>query len=436
MKRNCLFVIESHFPSNYYNELTLEGVFPFYLTTDGNKTLIEMKIDELKKTYDGTIYVYEPTLEYHKLLNKFLLHDLDSYNNVKVISKIELLGDNLKNISIECWDNGIRSENVQKDYLISLKSENTCRYFNKIEFEDDKVIKTAKTSDAIKLQKIENKFYNKYGNIPVIAKKLGYNKYKNKLVLQKVDGETAQNWYYKNGNHEELISNVIKALHVLNDTKISVEDKNEDIRKAFYNELVGKINGRVMPCKKLIDYFISETNVKSIDGLKITHNYELLINAVSKWYKDNEVNFNACLCHGDPNTDNTMIDKNGNVIFIDPRGYFGNLKTIGLGMSEYDIAKFCYGLNGYSRFNSSPYIEIRCDNNLDLRISYPTGDSKSITQIDLDDMPIDINEKIIVGIIWMKLTSYIINDPMKSVIAYLYGNAICTKYLTKLGYIK
>lgn len=434
MKKNCLFIIESHYPSSYYDEITLEGVFPFYLTTDGNKTLIEKKIDELKKDYDGTIYVYEPTPEYQKLLNKFLMHDLESYGQVKVISRIDLLGNALKDISIECWNNGIKSENAQKDYLISLKTANTCRYFNKIEFEDDKVIKTAKTKDAIKLQKIENKFYDSYGSIPVLAKKLEYDKHKNELILQKVNGETAQGWYYDNGNHKELISKVIKALHILNDTPIDVKDKDEDIRKAFYNELVGKINSRVMPCKNLIDYFIEQTEVKSIDGMKITKNYDVLISRISKWYKDNEVNFNACLCHGDPNTDNTMIDKDGNVVFIDPRGYFGSLKTIGLGMAEYDIAKFCYGLNGYSRFNSAPYIEIRCDNKMNLEVRYPIGDFTSITQIDLDDMPIDINEKIIVGIIWMKLTSYIINDPMKSVIAYIYGNAICTKYLRQLGY--
>lgn len=436
MKNNCLLVIESHVPSSYYDMLTLEGVFPFYLVTDGDKTLIEKKIDDLKKEYDGNIYVYEPIKEYQVLLNSFLMHDLDSYNQVKVLSRIDLIGDNLKNIHIETWDKGIRSEEGQKEHLISLKTENTCRFFNKIEFEDDKVIKTAKTKDAIHLQKIENDFYSNYGDISVMAKKIDYDNHSHVLTIQKVDGETAQNWYYDNGDHKELISMVIKALHVLNDTPIDVKDKDEDIRKAFYNELVGKINTRVMPCKKLIDYFLNQSEVKSIDGMKITYNYNALIDAIRNWYQKNEVNFNACLCHGDPNTDNTMIDKHKNVVFIDPRGYFGNLKTIGLGMAEYDIAKFCYGLNGYSRFNCAPYIEIRCDDKWNLSVQYPIGDYSSITQIDLDDMPIDTNEKIIVGIIWMKLTSYIINDPMKSVIAYLYGNAICTKYLKQLGYLK
>ena len=435
MKRNCLLVVESHIPAGYYDELTLEGVFPFYLVTDGDKTLIEKKIDELKSRYDGTIYVYEPIAQYHTLLNIFIQHDLDSYNMVKVISKIDMLGDLLSTLTIETWKDGIRSEEGQKEYLISLKTTNTCRFFNSISFEGNKVIKIAKTKDAIKLQKIENKFYDEYGKLDVLAKKLGYDKDKHELILEKVDGETAQSWYYDNGNFKDLISNVIKALHKLNDTNIEVKDSDENIRKAFYNELIGKITARVNPCIRLINYFLEETNVKTIDGMDITYNFFKIIKALKHWYNNNEVNFNACLCHGDPNTDNTMIDKDGNVVFIDPRGYFGNLKTIGLGMAEYDIAKFCYGLNGYSRFNSSPYIEIRVDNEMNLNVKYPIGDYSSITQIDLDAMPIDTNEKIIVGIIWMKLTSYIINDPMKSIIAYLYGNAICTKYLKELGYM-
>ena len=121
--------------------------------------------------------------------------------------------------------------------------------------------------------------------------------------------------------------------------------------------------------------------------MPITTNFNVFMDALKKWYKNNEINFNACLCHGDPNTDNTMIDKNGNVVFIDPRGYFGNLKTIGLGMAEYDIAKFCYGLNGYSRFNSAPYIgieEIDYQTGINLKLEYASGDFSSIEQIDVD----------------------------------------------------
>ena len=439
MKKNCLFVVQSHYTESHYMELNLELVFPFYLVTDGEKTIIERKIDELLDKYDGDIYVYEAFREYAELLNSFLCHNRESYYRVHVISEIDRMGDLTKTFSIECWDKGIREEFEQKKYLMDLSTKNTCRYFNQIKIEDDKVIKIAKTEDASKLQKIENDFYDRYSNIPCLCGKQGYNENKHELILNKIDGVTAQEWYYKNGDFKKLISDVIKALHTINDVDIDVDDEDEDIRRAFYNELIGKVYTRVNPCKKLIDYFIEETEVRCIDYMPITTHFNVLMDALKKWYENNEVNFNVCLCHGDPNTDNTMIDKDGNVIFIDPRGYFGKLKTIGLGMAEYDIAKFCYGLNGYSRFNSAPYVtigEIDYSDGMNLKLKYPNGDFSSITQIDLDDMPIDTNIKIIVGIIWMKLTSYIINDPMKSVIAYLYGNAICTKYLKELKYLK
>ena len=41
MKKNCLFVVQSHYTESHYMELNLELVFPFYLVTDGEKTIIE-----------------------------------------------------------------------------------------------------------------------------------------------------------------------------------------------------------------------------------------------------------------------------------------------------------------------------------------------------------------------------------------------------------
>lgn len=435
-RKSCLFVIESHVPSSLYDELTLEGVFPFYLTTDGDKSIIEKKLYELLEVY-STVYAYEPNHEYRKLLCEFLMHDLKLSNHVKVVSDISMIGIKLKGMTIEVWDKNIKNEYLQKNYLKSLKSNNTCRYFNFISISDGKVVKTAKTEDAIQLQKIENKFYDMYGSLDVLAKKLGYDEDKHELVLERVDGDTAQNWYYKNFDYKILINRVVTALHKMNDTPIDIVDTQEEIDRAFYVELVKKIDERVAPCKMLIDYFLKETDARMIDNMPITRDYNKLMGAIKKWYVGAKDSFKGCLCHGDPNTDNTMIDKDGKVVFIDPRGYFGKLKTIGLGLPQYDVAKFCYGLNGYSIFNSAPYIEVRCscDDMSRLSVVYPDV-AGSIEQISLDDMPIDTDTKLIVGIIWMKLTSYIINDPMKSVIAYLYGNAICTKYLKQMGYLK
>ena len=38
-------------------------------------------------------------------------------------------------------------------------------------------------------------------------------------------------------------------------------------------------------------------------------------------------------------------------MFIDPRGYFGRSKI--LGIKEYDLAKILYGISGYDTFNNN-----------------------------------------------------------------------------------
>lgn len=118
------------------------------------KTIIERKIDELLDKYDGDIYVYEAFHEYAELLNSFLFHNREYYDRVHVISEIDRMGDLTKlfllNVGIE-----VLEKNLTKEISQGFVNQNTCRYFNQIKIEDDKVIKIAKTEDAIKLQKIE-----------------------------------------------------------------------------------------------------------------------------------------------------------------------------------------------------------------------------------------------------------------------------------------
>lgn len=439
-KKDIAIMIIGNLCSKYkYMNIGLLGLFPFYLTTNGNQTIIETKLDELLKSY-RKIYLVENNPEYNKLLKDFIWstnEKFDKYQYVNVINLVEMYNlTNSLNVDYIKW-NDIRNESEQRKYLENLSSDNTCRFFNEIKFDINKVHKIAKTKDAIKLQKIENEFYDKYGKYDCFCNKLDYDENNHELVLEKIDGHTVQQYYELNTGYAMLINKFKNTLKDLNSIPIDIVDSDKDIYDAFYNELYSKIQSRVLPCSDLIYYFMTSTGVETIDGMKITKNFGTLLSKIDHWFKDNYSKFKACLCHGDPNTDNVMFTTDGKMKFIDPRGYFGNLKTIGLGLPEYDMAKFCYGLNGYSKFNRSPYISCSLDLDKNLRVQYPNivkANGRSITQIDLCLMDVDDNVKIMIGIIWMKLTSYIINDPMKGIIAYLYGNAICTKYLNQLGY--
>lgn len=440
-KKNCLIVPCLTLDEDWYSDLTL-NVFPWWLATTKSCTIIEDMINELHSEGYKTVYIFIKDHASRWILMNILAHN--NVQNYKIISDMNRVGKDLVDCDIIDLGKGYPEEDEYKKELIKKSTKNTSRYFNSLTFTEDTVVKKALTQQAVDLQESELNFYRMWSSkIPSMCQLIDYSKERHEITIEKIEGTTAQDWHEKNPTkYVELIKKVKTALEQFNRVEIPshlLYDTEEDIKKAFKNELIDKISDRVDPVKPMISEFIDEVAYADrkffIDGMRIEDDFNYLMSGIKEWYSDIEKSLHASICHGDPNTDNTMIDKDGNVKFIDPRGYFGKLKTCGLGLPEYDLAKFCYGLNGYSVFNSAPFITIDVDDYQNITVKYPTCDG-SITRIDLDKMPIDDNIKIIIGIIWMKLSSYIINDPMKSVIAYLYGNAICTKYLVKKGYIR
>jgi thiamine kinase-like enzyme len=100
------------------------------------------------------------------------------------------------------------------------------------------------------------------------------------------------------------------------------------------------------------------------------------------------INVGVALIHGDTNTSNVMLDDDGQFKLIDPRGYFGNLNHIG--DAKYDLAKFLYGLSGYSYFNNDTnFIRTKKTIELDYTAHLP---------INLDDITGDDYVKLQIGV--------------------------------------
>ena len=110
--------------------------------------------------------------------------------------------------------------------------------------------------------------------------------------------------------------------------------------------------------KKVLDRFnefdwssnFSYKSIKSVNKLKIKDiNYycNVIQSKITK-YLNGRNYYN--LIHGDIHLGNILLDKNENMYFIDPRGYFGESKLFGL--YEYDYAKLLFGLSGYSIFDN------------------------------------------------------------------------------------
>jgi len=92
-------------------------------------------------------------------------------------------------------------------------------------------------------------------------------------------------------------------------------------------------------------------SIKSVNNVKIKNNINYYCEFIQKKLNISLKDRNFYnLIHGDIHLGNILLDKNDNIFFIDPRGYFGESKLFGL--YEYDYAKLLFGLSGYSVFDN------------------------------------------------------------------------------------
>ena len=82
---------------------------------------------------------------------------------------------------------------------------------------------------------------------------------------------------------------------------------------------------------------------KTVNGIHV-EDLDTVTDKIEKYFTTHHRDvweFNSI--HGDLNFGNIIY--NGNIRFIDPRGYFGN--SINIGPKEYDFAKIYFSLSGY-----------------------------------------------------------------------------------------
>lgn len=311
------------------------------------------------------------------------------------------------------------------------------RYFNDISVQPNSILKRPVDQKGLELHQIELAYYKNIAQrVGSFARMLSYDRSTYTMELEKITGGTCQSKLDECTSAQSKLRMAEKLLQKFDDAisevhALPVVDRvpEDEVNDAIRDEFVHAMSRRVGPVMPLIKDVVSR-GIKSIDGMPITESYDKLYNAVMCWCerKIEDHYFNDGITHGDPNTDNCMLDKQGNIKFIDPRGYFGRLKQLGYGIKQYDYAKFIYGMTGYSRFNRAQYIATKLyEGNVETLIG--VSETSGIADVDIFQLDVEDDIKILVGIIWVKLSSYIINDPERSVLAYLYGNALLTKLL-------
>ncbi len=296
--------------------------------------------------------------------------------------------------------------------------ENRCRPYNKMEFTKDKVIKTGLTEEGRKLIEREVVWYeqmNKYGfgAIPRIYSL-------NPLTMEKINGNNIFNTKLLQNEKKKVIDKLIQSV----DKMHSFENKpasTEDIIQEYYTKTIHRLESikGAIPFAGNKQIYINGKKCKNI-----LTDPEILKNLV----KSNLLSTTYCPIHGDCTLTNTLINNEGNIYFIDARGYFGQEKV--LGDIRYDWAKLYYSIAGnFDQFNIKNFDLIITD--LEVNYKIHTDGWDEVTEYFISKLKnVKLKEiQLIHAVIWLSLASHAWEDFDSMCVAYYNGLYLLNEWI-------
>jgi D-arabinose 5-phosphate isomerase GutQ/beta-phosphoglucomutase-like phosphatase (HAD superfamily) len=310
--------------------------------------------------------------------------------------------------SIKSYDIKTLVDVGDMDKLLSFQKNNniyTTRYFNQITDIGNGLLKKESIHpNGDILIKREMKYYKAIHNYNLPFPKI--HDYGDKyFILDKIEGVSLSE------SNLPILLEALKKLHSIESVEVSEDVFINDLSIEFNT----KIKDRLLKIKPIILYF---QNIKYVNSIQIIYDTKYIINDLYKRIYNNLIGSKQryTLIHGDCQFSNTML-KDGTVIFIDPRGYFG--KTFLFGNENYDFSKVLYALSGYDTFNSRHNYSFDIDNN-NLILDFVENLQK-YEQI-FTANGIDWNTCLYMCVLhWFGLSEYISNNILKSSAAYYYA---------------
>jgi aminoglycoside phosphotransferase len=274
-----------------------------------------------------------------------------------------------------------------------------CRPFNRIEIEGDVIIKIPVDAQGKKLAVRESAWYHAaeqyhFDKIPEIISF-------DPLRMKRIKGEHIFRAQLDDKKKKLVIDSIIASLRKLHDLKHVVKDIFS-IKEAYYT----KTMNRLAKVRNLIPF--SDRKMITING----NNYRNIYFYTDVFQKQTEnilYNTDFAFIHGDCTFSNIMVNENGEITFLDPRGYFGFIDLYG--DTAYDWAKVFYSINGdYDQFNNSNFTLVIGKESVSLEIA--TNGWKHLSDYYISNITDCTPERIrfIHAIIWLSLTTYAWDD--------------------------
>jgi hypothetical protein len=279
--------------------------------------------------------------------------------------------------------------------------------FNEIKIDNNVLTKRAKNAYGINRLKNEIEFYkfirthNIKFDTPVI-----YELNNDNIIMEYIK-ECIPMYKVYDKSMMNVIHKKLDSLHSSSFVIISREQFFKDLKTEFYDKIVSRFD-------TIKNILCEYSYIKTVNGVNILPFLAVLQNNYSfirNYYEclvDTEFIYNPI--HGDCQFSNILVkgDDKTDIIFIDPRGYYGD--SVVYGIKQYDYAKIKFALTGYDIFDSSNYI------NLDI-----TGEN---INIDIKFFDISVDNPLIFAMcitIWLGNAHCFVDNKNKMLTSYFYA---------------
>jgi len=158
----------------------------------------------------------------------------------------------------------------------------------------------------------------------------------------------------------KMLDTIYTHLKVMHDTTEKEIDK-ETFMRNVKQECYDKIINRFKEIEEMVKRYSYITHVNGMPILDF-HTLAKNISASILNYYDGAKSYSVSCIHGDCQFNNILVSPNSSdIIFIDPRGYFGESAIFG--PADYDKAKVQFALSGYDIFDNMDITILNVENN-------------------------------------------------------------------------
>jgi thiamine kinase-like enzyme len=295
---------------------------------------------------------------------------------------------------------GTREIGTMLAFEESKEKEYVCRPFNSMEVNGDIIIKRPIDAQGEKLAKREIAWYKE-------AKSYGFDQIPDiseyqPLTMGRINGKNIFKTSLSTEDQQKVIRGIVDGLNKLHSCK-SVEPDSFSQMNAYYYKTIDRIES----IRDLVPF--ADRDYIRINGKECKNPY-LNKGELRRMVKELLITEDPFVfIHGDCTFSNTMVEDDLNVIFLDPRGYFGYQELYG--DPYYDWAKVYYSLNGdYDQFNNKKFVlDVEED---EVKLSIDTNGWKDQSDYYLSLIP-ECDEKkikLLHAIIWLSLSTYAWED--------------------------